>query len=78
MSNEPKYTRHMHLCLDIRGAIRGTGWKCVTAKDGRRVTKAEAIEFLMDRLAEGKRVLPLGPCDGFDFRSGCPGHEDAR
>lgn len=68
--------RHIHLSLDIRGAIQGTGWKCVSAKDGGRVRKAEAIEYLMDRLAEGKRVLPLGPCEGFDYQKGCPGHED--
>lgn len=66
----------MHLCLDIRGAIRGTGWKCVSSPDGRKVKKSEAVEYLMDRLGEGKRVLPLGPCEGFDFQKGCPGHED--
>lgn len=69
-------SRHIHLCLDIRGAISGTGWKFVSATGGRSVKKAEAIEWLMDRLGEGKRVLPLGPCEGFDYQTGCPGHEE--
>ena len=70
-------SRHIHLSLDIRGAIHNRdGWKSVSAKDGRKLTKAEAVEWLMDRLAEGKRVLPFGPCDGFDYQKGCPGHDE--
>jgi hypothetical protein len=70
--------RHIHLCLDIRGAIHNRdGWKSVSAKDGRKLTKAEAVEWLMDRLAEGKRVLPFGECEGFSYQTGCPGHEDS-
>jgi hypothetical protein len=68
--------RHIHLCLNIRGAIQGTGWKCVS-RGGKALKKAEAVEYLLDRLGEGKRVLPIGePCDGFDYQKGCPGHED--
>ena len=69
-------SRHLHLCLDIRGAISGTGWKFISSPDGRKVKKAEAVEWLMDRLAEGKRVLPIGECDGFSLQTGCPGHEE--
>ncbi len=69
-------SHYMHLCLDIRGAIQGTGWKCVS-RGGKPAKKAEAIEYLMDRLAEGKRVLPMAACEGFDFQNGCPGHEEA-
>ncbi|HVZ89577.1 MAG TPA: DUF3310 domain-containing protein [Polyangia bacterium] len=72
-----RVSRHIHLCLDIRGAIQGTGWKALSSPDGRRVSKAEAIGYLMDRLAEGKRVLPMDKdCVGFDYQTGCPGHED--
>jgi hypothetical protein len=70
-------SRHIHLCLDIRGAIQGTAWKCLSRKDGRPIKKAEAIEYLMDRLAEGKKVLPMGgPCEGFSHETGCPGHDE--
>lgn len=69
-------SRYFHLCLDIRGALTNRdGWKAVGSSDGRRITKAEAREWLMDRLAEGKRVLPMGPCEGFSYQTGCPGHE---
>jgi hypothetical protein len=69
-------SQRIHLSLDIRGAIAGTGWRAVSSPDGRRVKKAEAIEWLMDRLGEGKRVLPMGPCEGFSYQTGCPGHEN--
>ena len=70
-------SRTFHLSLDIRGAIHNhDGWKAVCSNDGKRITKAEAIEWLMDRLAEGKRLLPMGPCEGFSFQTGCPGHEN--
>jgi hypothetical protein len=64
--------------LDIRGAIdNGVGWRAVSSPDGRKVKKAEAVAYLLDRLAEGKRFLPMGACEGFDFQKGCPGHEGA-
>jgi hypothetical protein len=69
-------SRHIHLSMDIRGAIQGDGWRALTAKDGRRLTKADAIGWLMDQLVEGKRVLPMGPCEGFSYQTGCPGHEE--
>jgi hypothetical protein len=25
---------------------------------------------------EGKKVFPVGKCDGFDFVKGCPGHDE--
>lgn len=71
-------SRVMHLCLDIRGAIQGTGWKALSFKGmRRRPTKVEAINWLMDRLAEGKKVLPMAEdCEGFSYETGCPGHEE--
>ena len=30
----------------------------------------------MDHLAQGHEVIPFGPaCEGFDCKTGCPGHE---
>lgn len=70
-------SRIIHVCLDIRGALRNRdGWKAVSSSDGKKVTKVEAREWLMDRLAEGKRVLPMGECEGFNYQTGCPGHEE--
>jgi hypothetical protein len=30
----------------------------------------------MDELVRGHDVIPMGePCEGFDYKKGCPGHE---
>lgn len=65
--------------LDVRGAIsNGTGWKWFSDSEGNPATKADATAWLLDRLAEGKRFLPIGNCEGFDYATGtCPGHGDA-
>jgi hypothetical protein len=52
--------------------------RSITRNDG---TKYRDIhEFrndLMDELAKGHEVLPLGKaCEGFDYKTGCPGHDD--
>jgi hypothetical protein len=70
----------VHCCLDIRGALRPGQHVRGMLRDpqtGRVLPAREVREWLMDRLAEGKRVLPFGePCEGFSFQTGCPGHED--
>lgn len=67
----------VHMCLDIRGALR---WPdnmlrgLVNDEKGRPCTSTQARDYLLDRLAEGKRVLPMGACENFDFQEGCLGH----
>ena len=74
-----RVSRIVHMCLDIRGALRWPARRLggmFHTTDGKRfATSDEAREFLMDCLSEGKRVLPIGECDGFSFETGCPGHE---
>lgn len=66
-------TRHMR--LDVAGALaNGHGWKWVTGADGRPVKKRDAVRWLLARLSEGKRFLPIGECDNFDDNEGCLGH----
>lgn len=75
--------RIMHMCLSVRGALRwDRGMKRRMASsitvDGRRLQSADEVQdFLMDCLASGKEVLPMADCEGFDFKTGCPGHEVA-
>ena len=71
--------RITHCCVDIRGALR---WPAKQLKfllrhpDGRGMTADEVREALLDELAKGREVLPVGdPCEGFDYKTGCPGHE---
>jgi len=76
--------RTIHVCLSVRGALRwdrrtlARACKGVTMPDGRRPTPDELRDHLMDLLADGNEVVPLGdPCEGFDPKTGCPGHETA-
>lgn len=69
------------MCIDVRGAIRNFNpreWRgTVTDDNGRELTIPEIKEWLMDELAKGRRVIPLGkPCEGFSYETGCPGHEE--
>ena len=84
----------VYMCMSVRGAIRNlqsqrskhTGFQ---HDDGRPMTKAEAINALMDELAKGREVIPMKPkcgspcsvsskCPGFNYAAdmgGCPGFQ---
>jgi len=47
----------------------------LTDDDGKRLTAEEAKEYLLDELAKGHEVLPLGECTNFDWKTGCKGHD---
>ena len=71
-----KRMKRIHLCLDIEGGIinakelRG----CINV-DGKTLnTVKEVRDFLKGQLAMGRRVLPYGECDNFDYQTGCKGH----
>jgi hypothetical protein len=73
-------TRTIHVCLSVRGALMS--WtnrdfvNLIKHDDGRTMTTDEAKSALMDELAKGHEVLPFGePCEGFSYRTGCPGHD---
>jgi hypothetical protein len=66
----------IHMCMDIRGAIKNKAFSGFTNDDGSPATREQALEYLMDELAKGHDVIPLGECDNFDFKKGCLGHED--
>lgn len=72
-------TQTIHMCLSIRGALRWTDRQLkglITDNAGHRLTGSEVREYLMDRLSEGKKVLPCSDdCEGFSYETGCPGHE---
>lgn len=72
-------TRTIHMCLSVRGALKWPKrrlhlilWDPET---GEHLTADEARDYLMDQLVAGREVLPMGECEGFDFKTGCPGHE---
>lgn len=77
-------SRTFHLCVSVRGMLN---WdKAYARRMLPTITKADGTRFasigefrnsLMDELANGHEVLPTGPCEGFDYKTGCPGHETA-
>lgn len=69
-----------HLCVDIRGILNHTrypsGYRDMLKRDdGTTMPPHEARNTLYDELAKGRKVLQTGPCEGFDYQTGCPGHE---
>ena len=67
--------RNVHMCVSIEGAIRNKAWKAFTQYNGRNAKQVE--KMLRYELAMGRRVLPVGECDNFDYQEGCRGHEVA-
>ena len=68
----------MHCCLDIEGGIKHAKdlIGCITV-DGRTLTSTDEIKaFLRQQLEMGRRVLPCGDCDNFDYQTGCLGHKE--
>ena len=79
-------SKTVHCCIDIRGMLKWSDaetrrcLKSITRGDGTRFPSVESFrESLLDELEKGHRVLPMSPdCEGFDFKTGCPGHEEAK
>ena len=70
-----------HMALDVRGWLMNHPRKRDYEKmfrhdDGRFMTPDEAKAELLRHLESGRRLLPYGKCDGFNFSTGCPGHPE--
>jgi hypothetical protein len=70
----------IHLCLDIAGFLNQMRRNPELAAgmfeiDGVPTTGPQSIAILEQNLAIGRKVLPFAKCEGFDYRTGCPGHE---
>lgn len=68
-----------HLSLSVKGALRfkSTLQSLVncTTDDGKTLTTIDEVRaFLESELAQGHELLPFGECEGFDYKTGCPGH----
>lgn len=71
-----------HMCLNVRGFLRNhrfpRGYRGVFRHDdGRLMTPDEARNHLLDELARGHELIPVGACDDFDYSAGggCRGHD---
>jgi hypothetical protein len=73
------------MCVSVRGMLNWStaetkrNMKSITKSDGTRYSSIyEFRNALMDELALGHEVLPAGEqCEGFSFKTGCPGHKDS-
>ena len=70
-----------HLCLSVRGALNQPkgklrGW--LRDDNGKLLTPDQARDALMDELAKGHEVIPMGECDNFDYKTGCCGHRPSK
>lgn len=68
----------VHMCMDIRGAIRNRSFEGMQHPDGTPMTAFEAENCLWELHANGVRVIPIGSCDDFDDQKGCRGHRSPR
>lgn len=73
--------RLLHLQQDIIGALTNwtdRDWQLNAREWKRNGCSMNAAELRAEfaRLAgEGFKLIPCGPCEGFDPHTGCPGHE---
>lgn len=68
--------RH-HMCLDLQGTIRNAKFMkgCITLDNGYTLqTVAEIRQWCKEQIAMGRKVVPCGDCDNFDYQKGCRGH----
>lgn len=64
------------MCVDIEGVLRWPNSKLskLFTEDGQEKPGSYVRDWLKLQLAQGKRVLPMGKCEGFNYQTGCPGH----
>lgn len=72
-----------HLCQSVTGPLRNwkhADWRSALGwtrrDDGTKFASVEELKgAFLDELAMGHEVIPVGkPCEGFDYKTGCPGH----
>lgn len=67
-----------HMALDIKGALKCSDkeLKGLINDPIRGPLPGKEVRLhLQLALSQGKKVLPCGPCDNFDYQTGCKGHE---
>lgn len=66
-----------HMSVDITGAMKNAKMFVDNITVDNRIlqTEKEVKDYFQSQLDLGRRVLPLGNCDNFDYQTGCLGHE---
>lgn len=66
-----------HMRVDIEGAMRNAEeYIGAIIVDGKKLQTVEEVkQFFKNQLDLGRKVLPIGDCDNFDYQKGCMGHK---
>lgn len=70
-------SKRYHMSIDCTGALRcPKHFIGAIEVDGKRlITVQEVKEFFRHQIFLGRRVIPCGDCDNFDYETGCKGHD---
>lgn len=63
-----------HMAVDLEGALRNKNLSWFRRDDGTTPTNGEAREWIKYQLSLGRKLWPMGECEGFSYETGCPGH----
>lgn len=68
--------KRIHCCISCEGGIAHAKYlKGNMTVDGKTLkTVKEVRDFFRGQLAMGRKVVPMGDCDNFDYQTGCKGH----
>ena len=71
------------MCMDVEGFLSNSKFpsdfqRMFKHDDGRSMSPEEARAELFNQIRMGRRVIPMGPCDNFDYQKGCMGHGTTR
>lgn len=74
--------RTIHMSFSVRGALKNMSKADMKrmapsiSVNGVPLKTAEQVkDFLLNQLAQGHELLPMGDCDNFDWKTGCGGHD---
>jgi len=68
----------IHMCMNIAGWLRNhpKGQKGLfNREDGSFLTAKESRTWMLYQQSLGRKYIPLGECDNFDYQTGCKGHK---
>ena len=70
-----EYKYHIH--INIEGAMHNAeAFIGAVIVDGKMLQTVEEVkQFFRSQLDLGRKILPVGDCDNFDYQRGCRGHE---
>lgn len=71
-----------HVYIDMQRALEQETYKqlagCIVV-DGYTLKKASQVKrFFEQEIESGRKLLPMGECDNFDYQLGCKGHEEKK